>query len=117
MLEPFAGLGQTELSPWLLLTASGVYAATLIVVGMFFAFRKRIRRLDFWIPFGLATWLPVLAFGGQHLPLLDQFTSKRFCFGEPGIEVFVALLLPPLAVGWVAWGARRHEESVSRATA
>ena len=116
-MESFAGIGQTELSPWALLTGSATYSAFLILISMFLAFRKRIRGFVFWIPFGALTWLPVLLGGGQHLPFLDQFTSNRYCFGEPGVEVFVALLLPPLAVTWVAWGARRHDRQSSETAA
>ena len=109
-MESFTGFGQAELSPWVLLTASAAYSAALIILSMFFAFRKRIRKFAFWVPFGILTWISVLLGGGQHLPILDQFTSDQYCFGEPGVEVFVALLLPVLAVGWVAWGARRDQE-------
>ena len=97
-----AELTHTTYSPFLLLGASVVYSVGIAGVGLLVSRLVRSTTPLFWIIFAIVASVPLLIFGGQHFGFVDQFTSSKYCFGEPGVINGFALVLPCVAVMFVA---------------
>lgn len=92
----------TTYSPFLLLAASVLYSVVIAGVGLLVSRLARNTTPLFWIVFAIVASVPLLIFGGQHFGFIDQFTSSNYCFGEPGVINGLALVLPCVAVMFIA---------------